>query len=101
MGFASLPPLHAHTKYTAGMQLCVGVGFHPNSQIGAVYAHAEATHVQALHYNETGFFSKICSTCLVIFTHLDHFLRELPFFDLQSVRRLLIRQLAIHLHTKH
>ena len=47
------------------------------------------------------FFSKICSTCLVIFTHLDHFLRELSFFDLQCVRRLSICQLAIRLHTKH
>ena len=27
-----------------------------------------------------GFFPKVCSTYLVIFTHLDHFLRELSFF---------------------
>ena len=35
--------LHAYTKYTAGMQLCLSIGFHPKSQIGGVYAHAEAT----------------------------------------------------------
>ena len=37
--------MHAHTKYTAEVQLCLGIGFHPKSEIGAVYAHAEATQV--------------------------------------------------------
>ena len=47
-GLPGLQALHAHTKYTAGVQLCVGVSLHPNSQIGAVYAHAEA--IQALRW---------------------------------------------------
>ena len=45
-GLPGLQALHAHTKYTAGVQLCVGISVHPNSQIGVVYAHAEA--IQAL-----------------------------------------------------
>ena len=44
-GLPGLQALHAHTKYTAGVQLCVGIGFHPNSQIGAAHAHAEAIQV--------------------------------------------------------
>ena len=86
-----LQALHAHTKYTAGVQLCLGVSFHPKSQIGAVYAHAEATQAlqwrreavrsnpaargdtpswtphlyvlaQRVHWNSRYFFPKICST---------------------------------------
>ena len=97
-----LQALHAPTKYTAGVQLCVGVGFHQNSQIGAVYAHTEAIHAlqcegkrqhpfepcreeghplvhphvyilaQGACQKTVDFFLKICSTYLVIFTHLDH-----------------------------
>ena len=97
--------LHAHTKYTAGVQLCMGIGFHPDSQIGAVYTHAEA--IQALQRGQgavllrtlprggtpfvhpcvyvlaqgarrktVDFFPKVYSTYQVIFTHLDLFLRE-------------------------
>ena len=44
-GLPGLQALHAHLKYTAGVQLCMGVSFHPNSQIGAVYVHAEAIQV--------------------------------------------------------
>ena len=29
-GLPGLQSLHAHTKYIAGVQLCVGVGLHPN-----------------------------------------------------------------------
>ena len=35
-GIPGLQALHAHTKYTTGVQLCVGVSFHPNSQIGGL-----------------------------------------------------------------
>ena len=35
---------------------------------------------QRVHQNSVNFFPEICSTYLVIFTPLDHFLRELSFF---------------------
>ena len=101
-----LQELHAHTKHTAGMQLCVG--FHPNSQIDAFTrpcrSHTSATMgagalpLRTLLWGwdtpsytpmyilaqgacrKTDFFPKVCSTYLVIFTHLDLFLRELSFF---------------------
>ena len=49
-GLSGLQALHVHTKYTAGVQLCLGVGLYPKSQVGAVYAHAEAT--QALQWKQ-------------------------------------------------
>ena len=103
-GVPGLQALHVHTKYTAGVQLCVGVSFHPNPQIGAVYSHAEAIQVlrweqealprggtpprapPCVHFSAGGtpkkwiFLPKVCSMYLVIFTCLDLFLRELCFF---------------------
>ena len=37
MSLPGLQAMHAHMKYTAGVWLCLGIGFHPKSQIGAVY----------------------------------------------------------------
>ena len=96
----------------ARVQLCLGVGLHPKSRMGAVNAHVEATQVLWWRWgavlfrplpplagahpllctlclyvlvpracrNFMDFFSQICFTYLVIFTPLDHFLRELSFF---------------------
>ena len=41
---SGLPALHAHTRYTAVVQLCLGVGFNPNLQIGTVYVEAIKMH---------------------------------------------------------
>ena len=79
---------------TQSTQLCVAIGLHPKSQIGEVYAHAEATQVlqlrRGLHPFEpcvyilaqgecrkpVDFPPKVCSMYLTL---SDHFLRVVVF----------------------
>ena len=98
---SGLPALHAHTRYTVGVQLCLGDGYNPNLQIGAIYSHAEAiksaamkalglcpfelsqggrprapllVHVLVQGHSETPwiFLPKVCSAHLPIFTLLKN-----------------------------
>ena len=87
------PTQKPHGHYNEGEGLCT---FEPCCKKGQPLSCTPHVYVlaQGAHRKTVEFFPKICSTYLVIFIPLDHFLRDLSFFKWRCINTSLAQKIA-------